>query len=143
MWNYDYRILKVELDSSDYFDGDTFSATLDDGRRARFDTRIRLGDIDTWEVKKPRSVSDPRIITEHKRRGQLAKHAMANWIRKEMSAGNVVWVRSLDINEFDNFGRLLGAVYSRQSDGTNLSLSEYLNEHGHAKYPLTEEDLSV
>ena len=143
MWNYDYRILEVELDSEDYYDGDTFSATLDDGRRSRFDTRIRLGDIDTWEVKKPRHISDIRIITEHKRRGQLAKAAMASWIKSEMYAGNVVWVRSLDINEFDNFGRLLGAVSSRQPDGSNKSLAEYLKANGHAKYELTEEDLSA
>jgi len=142
MWNYDYRILKAELDSDDYYDGDTFSATLDNGRRSRFDTRIRLGDIDTWEVKKPRGVSDLLIIAEHKRRGRLAKEAMAEWVRSEMAAGNTVWVRSLDINEFDNFGRLLGAVYSSHSDGTVASLGVHLHENGHAKYELTHEDLA-
>lgn len=135
-WNYDYRILKVKLSPDDYFDGDTFSATLDNGRRTRFDTRIRLGDIDTWELKKPRGMSDPAIIQEHKHRGRLAKEAMANWIKAEMAAGNTIWVRSLSIKEFDNFGRMLGVVYSRQPDGTDKSLADYLRENGHEKKEL-------
>jgi len=141
MWNYDYRILDAKLSASDYFDGDTFSATLDNGRRSRFDTKIRLGDIDTWEVRKPRGVDDPLLIEEHKRRGQAAKAAMALWMQNQQDLGHMLWVRSLDINEYDNFGRLLGAVYARRPDGSDLSLSDYLRENGHEKSELTLEDL--
>lgn len=141
MWSYDYRILDVKLSANDYFDGDTFSVTLDNGRRSRFDTKIRLGDIDTWEVRKPRGVDDPFIIEEHKRRGKAAKTAMALWMQNQQDLGHILWVRSLDINEFDNFGRLLGAVYARRPDGSDLSLSEYLRENGHEKYELTLEDI--
>lgn len=141
MWNYDYRILNVKLGSDDYFDGDTFSATLDDGRRSRFDTKIRLGDIDTWEVRKPRGVSDPLLIEEHKRRGEAAKAAMALWMQNQMDLGHMLWVRSLDINEFDNFGRLLGAVYARRPDGSDIGLADYLVDNGHTKHELTHEDL--
>jgi hypothetical protein len=87
-------------------------------------------------------VADPLIIAEHKRRGRLAKDAMAAWVKAELAAGHVLWVRSLDINEYDNFGRLLGAIYSNRADGTVASLGEYLTENGHAKYELTHEDLS-
>lgn len=142
MWNYDYRITSVALDVDDYYDGDTFSATLDNGRRSRFDTRIRLGDIDTWETRKPRGVSDKRLIEEHKKRGFLAKAALSAWLHNEFRLGNTVWVRSLSINEFDNFGRLLGAIYSRQPDGTDKSLAAYLKEHGHQKYKLGLVDLN-
>jgi endonuclease YncB( thermonuclease family) len=141
MWNYDYRILDVKLGASDYFDGDTFSATLDNGRRSRFDTKIRLGDIDTWEIRKPRGLDDALLIEEHKKRGKAAKAAMALWMQNQRDLGNTLWVRSLDINEFDNFGRLLGAVYARRPDGSNISLGDYLREHGHEKYELTHADL--
>lgn len=143
MWYYDYRIIEAKLSADDYFDGDTFTAILDDGVRRTWTTRIRLGDIDTWEVKKPRGVTDERIIAEHKRRGQAAKAEMALWMTNQRDLGHILWVRSLDINEFDNFGRLLGAVYARRPDGSDLSLAAFLKENGHEKYELTEADLEA
>lgn len=141
MWHYDYRILKIYVGDDDYWDGDTVRFLLDEGRRSMFSVKVRLGDIDTWEVRKPRGVSDLRIIEEHKRRGRAAKEAMAQWLLQEQAAGHTLWVRSLDINEFDNFGRLLGAVFSSRPDGSVWSLASYLEENGHAKYDLTEKDL--
>lgn len=143
MWYYDYRILDAKLGAADYFDGDTFVAVLDTSVRRTWTVRIRLGDIDTWEVKKPHNMTDVRLIEEHKRRGRAAKADMALWMINQRDLGHILWVRSLDINEFDNFGRLLGSVYARRLDGSDISLAAYLREQGHEKYDLTEADLDV
>ncbi len=142
-WNYDYRVLHANLDPrTDYWDGDTVTCVLDDGVRRTWTIRIRLGDIDTWEVTKRGVPEEGELADEHKRRGKLAKEAVRDWFLTHLPLG-VVWVRSMSIREFDSFGRLLGAFHCSHDGHASPtdSLAEFLRAGGHEKRALTMADL--
>jgi micrococcal nuclease len=114
---YTYRIKSVER----VLDGDTFDALLSLGFHARLLIRIRLADIDTWELKPIQD--DPR--------GHLARTATAQWLMcatRPLATTTQPTTRTPTPD--GGFGRWAARIHD---EATGDSLSAYLRSQGHEK----------
>lgn len=114
---YEYRVLRVPR----VIDGDTFDFDLDLGFYAVLRIRVRLADIDTYEI-------FGRYVHEL---GHVAKYESAEWLSKRLERGTLR-VRTLEgtpqtPTSDGGFGRWLGIVYDAETDEL---LSEFLKDAG-------------
>ena len=129
---YEFKVLTFYDDK--YADGDSFWLEIQRSFRDKKDIKCRLLGFDTWEIRKPRGETDEAVITEHKHRGRLAKDFTINWLKTYTERDDcLVWVRTHDISEWDNFGRVLCEVFVDLPDDTTRTLVDDLRENGHEK----------
>jgi micrococcal nuclease len=101
MYEYDAIITKV-------VDGDTLDAKVDLGFDISFDIRIRLADVDTPEIFRPKSL-------EEKELGLKAKAHV-----EELVLGKKVTILTRKDSK-GKYGRYLATIFTK--DGTNVSES--------------------
>lgn len=123
---YEFKVALFREDK--YYDGDSFWLYIKKSFRDSKTIKCRLKDLDTWEVRLSKNVDE-----EHKAKGLLAKDFTGKWFTDHLAAGNLVWIRTHDIKEWDNFGRILCEVFVDLPDGTTVSLAEDLQKNGHEK----------
>lgn len=107
---YDYHVLGVPK----VIDGDTYDLDVDLGFHAKMRIRVRLKDIDTYEV----------YGTNAHPKGTLARAHAATWLATHLDDG-ILAVRTFKLNATTPvsdgaFGRWLGEVYETES-GTLLA----------------------
>ena len=112
---YTYRCKLIRV-----IDGDTILAQIDLG-------------FDTWSIKTIRllGIDTPEIRTknlEEKKFGIIAKDEVIKILNKYKNENDEIYFY-LKSNEYDNFGRSLGIVYTED----DLNLNSYLLENGFAE----------
>ena len=110
MFQHDYiyktKILRV-------IDGDTYEVMIDLGFKFKWDTRIRLKGVDTWEIRGP-----------EKTKGILAK----NFVRELFDEQpEWIWMQTFE-DEQGKYGRYLADFIIH-----GLWLTDILREAGHVK----------
>lgn len=115
---YTYRCKLIRV-----IDGDTILAQIDLG-------------FDTWSIKTVRlsGIDTPEIRTknlEEKKLGNIAKDEVIKILNQYKNENDEIYFY-LKSNEYDNFGRSLGIVYTDD----DMNLNSYLLENGFAqKFP--------
>lgn len=117
---YEYKVLSIPR----VIDGDTFDFDLDLGFYASLRVRIRLADIDTYEIYGKNAHPS----------GQVAKSVADQWMRTRLDDDSL-YVRTMKGNPENpvpdgSFGRWMGVVYDST---TNTLLADYLKAQGFEK----------
>jgi micrococcal nuclease len=111
---YNYKALVTNV-----VDGDTIDLEVDLGFNIKYDLRVRLYGIDTWE-------SRTRDL-DHKAKGLRATEFVNDKI-----LGKVVEFISYKDSK-GKYGRYLGNIWYRDINGVPMSLVEELRTHGFEK----------
>jgi endonuclease YncB( thermonuclease family) len=128
-WKPTYEFKVEQFRSDKYYDGDSFWLFIKRSFRDDKTINCRLLGIDTWEIRKSSTVDE-----EHKRKGLSAKLFTGSFLSNHMVAkDHIVWIRTHDIREWDNFGRILCELFVDLPDGTTLNLVDELRKNGHEK----------
>jgi len=101
---YVYNITNIRV-----IDGDTIEATLQLGLNISIRRKIRLYDVDTWEM---RGVN--------KEKGKLAKKALKNYLKGREKSTSVQTIK----DKSGKYGRLLGIIHCHGFD-VNKAMSMY------------------
>ena len=102
-------------------DGDTIDAMIDLGFDVWIKRRIRLAGLDTWE-------SRTRYL-EEKKKGLAAKKRTKEVLMEVSCKPGLCRIKSHGVGKY---GRVLGEIFIKDVDDTQLCLNELLIKEGHA-----------
>ena len=102
-------------------DGDTIDALIDVGFDIWIKKRIRYSGIDTWE-------SRTRDL-EEKAKGLEAKARNKELLMEVSSKSGYFRLKSFGVGKY---GRVLGEIYIKDSEGKQYNINETLISEGHA-----------
>ena len=102
-------------------DGDTVDAFIDLGFDTHVKKRIRFHGVDTWECR-------TRDL-EEKKKGLAAKARTKELLYDVSDKPQVCRIKSYGVGKY---GRVLGELFVRDADGTEININNALIEEGHA-----------
>jgi len=102
-------------------DGDTVDALIDLGFDTHVKKRIRLRGLDTWECR-------TRDL-EEKKKGLAAKARTKELLYDVSDKPQVCRIKSYGVGKY---GRVLGELFVRDADGSEININNTLIEEGHA-----------